>query len=369
MKIAILGTRGIPNNYGGFEQCAEYLSVGLTKKGHKVTVYSPDFHPYKDDEYKGVKIIRKSSPQQYLGSSVSNFLYDYYCFKDAAKKDFDIILELGLITASLSIIFINHRNKIVATNIDGLEWKRLKWSGFVQKITKALEKYGIKHSDYLIADNIGIQEYIRQEYGRNSKYISYGAVENLTPNPNCLSFYEIIQKEYLLTIARLEPENNLEIMFDGYIKSNCTIPYIIVGNHLTEYGDFLKDKYRNTGIKFLGGIYNKVDLDNLRHYSKFYLHGHSVGGTNPALLEAMAASCFIIAHNNQFNKSVLEDNSFYFDDANTLTNLLNNNALLEKKNQYTSNNLNKIKKVYAWENIVNQYESYFKTILDSQKRR
>ena len=128
MKIAILGTRGIPNNYGGFEQCAEYLSVGLIEKGHKVTIYSPVFHPYKEANYKGVKIIRKASPQHIFGQSASNFIYDYLCLKDAVKQDFDIILELGLITSSLSIIFCRKRGKVIVTNLDGLEWKRPKWN-------------------------------------------------------------------------------------------------------------------------------------------------------------------------------------------------------------------------------------------------
>ena len=94
MNIAILGTRGIPNNYGGFEQCAEYLSLGLVKKGHNVTVYSPNFHPYKKSEYKGVKIIRKKSPRKIFGNSASNFIYDFFCLKDAVRRDFDIILEV-----------------------------------------------------------------------------------------------------------------------------------------------------------------------------------------------------------------------------------------------------------------------------------
>ena len=106
MKIAILGTRGIPNNYGGFEQCAEYLSVGLVAKGHDVSIYNPNFHSYKESSFKLLKIIRKESPQQIFGHSISNFIYDYFCLKDAVKKDFDIILELGLITSSLSIIFL-----------------------------------------------------------------------------------------------------------------------------------------------------------------------------------------------------------------------------------------------------------------------
>ena len=366
MKIAILGTRGIPNNYGGFEQCAEYLSIGLIEKGHHVTVYSPDLHPYKEETYKGIQIIRKPNLQSLFGSSASSFIYDYLCFKDAVGKDFDIILELGLITSALSIIFCNHKNKVIVTNLDGLEWKRLKWNNLIQKITKKLEKYGVKYSDYLIADNVGIQEYILDEYNRNSEFISYGATNFVSPSPNCLKEYGIVPNNYLLSVARLEPENNLEIMFDGYITSKVKNPYFVVGNHLTEYGDFLKDKYRNTGIIFLGGIFNKIDLDNIRYYSIFYLHGHSVGGTNPALLEAMATNTFILAHDNIFNKSVVKQNAYYFKNANALSTLIKDKEILKDKLEFAKNNLNRIEEFYSWSSVVNQYESYFKRILDNK---
>ena len=364
MKIAILGTRGIPNNYGGFEQCAEYLSVGLVEKGHEITIYSPTFHPYKEEYYKGVKIIRKSSPQNLFGNSASNFVYDYLCFKDAVKKDFDIILELGLITSSVSIIFCRHRGKVIATNLDGLEWKRSKWNKLVQKVTKTLERFGVKYSDYLIADNIGIQQYIKDEYSRESEFIAYGSVDIKDPNSSCLESYGIKGK-YLLSIARLEPENNLEMMFDAYTQSNIKLPYYVVGNHLTSYGDFLKDKYRNKNIIFLGGIFNKMDLDNIRFYSTYYLHGHSVGGTNPALLEAMAAKTLIIAHDNKFNKSIIEDNAYYFSSSEELVKLLKDNSLESNKVNFVSTNLDKINKVYRWSVVVDQYEDYFNRILSN----
>jgi len=364
MKIAILGTRGIPNNYGGFEQCAEYLSIGLIKKGHQVTVYSPDFHPYKKETYKGIRIIRKASPESFFGNSAANFIYDFLCFKDAVRKDFDIILELGLITSALSIIFCNHKKKLIVTNLDGLEWKRSKWNNLVQKITKTLESYGIKYSDYLIADNVGIQDYILNEYNRSSEFIPYGSVDIRIPDSNDLKNFGLVADNYLLSIARLEPENNLEMMFDGYITSQIKTPYFVIGNHLTEYGDFLKDKYRNTGIIFLGGIFNKDHLDNIRYFSSFYLHGHSVGGTNPALLEAMAAKTFILAHDNKFNKSVLNQNAHYFNSPNALASLLNNKYILKNKIEFSKNNIIRIDKVYSWPIVVDQYESYFKRILD-----
>ena len=109
-----------------------------------------------------------------------------------------------------------HRGKVIATNIDGLEWKRSKWNKIVQKITKRLEKYGVKYSDYLIADNIGIQEYLNDEYSRESEFIAYGAVDIKQPNADCLLEYGLTKNEYLLSIARLEPENNLEIQIIQY---------------------------------------------------------------------------------------------------------------------------------------------------------
>ena len=363
MKIAILGTRGIPNNYGGFEQCAEHLSVGLVAKGHNVSVYNPNFHPYQERSFKGVKIIKKESPRQIFGNSISNFIYDYLCLKDAIKKDFDIILELGLITSSLSIIFCRHKGKIIVTNLDGMEWKRSKWNKIVQKVTKTLERYGVMFSDYLIADNIGIQKYILEEYSRKAEMISYGAEMIKKPNAECLKKYGLEKNNYFLSIARVEPENNLEMMFNAYTKSKTQTPYILIGNHLTPYGNFLKEKYRGSGILFLGGIFNKDHLDNIRFYSKYYLHGHSVGGTNPSLLEAMEAKTFNLSHNNLFNKSVTENNAFYFSNSDELASLLKNKALLDHKESFVLNNSKKIDAFYRWEVVINKYEAYFKRIL------
>ena len=366
MKIAILGTRGIPNNYGGFEQCAEFLSIGLVNKGHSVTVYSPSFHPVNENSYMGVDIIKKSSPQNILGNSGANFIYDYLCLKDATKKDFDIILQLGLITSSLSIIFCRHRGKIIATNIDGLEWKRSKWNKLIQSLTRLLEKYGVKYSDYLIADNLAIQDYLFNEYNVESKLIEYGAVSVNKPDLSCLQKYNMYKAKYIVTIARLEPENNLEMMCDGYIISKINMPYYIIGNHLTDYGDFLKDKYRDSGIKFLGGIYDKKCLDTIRYYSYCYLHGHSVGGTNPALLEAMAAKALIIAHNNKFNKSVINDDAFYFNSAEEVAKILKRKSLLFNKNKFIDNNCKKVEQLYNWRVIVEKYEKYFLDILNKK---
>ena len=367
MKIAILGTRGIPNNYGGFEQCAESLSLGLVKKGHEVTVYNPDFHPFKDNNYLGVKIKHIYSPQNYLGSAASNFIFDFLCLRDAVKSSFDIILELGLITAAPSIILCNKKKSIIVTNLDGLEWKRAKWSPLVRKITRNLEKFGVSNSDFLVADNIAIQKYIKEEYNRESEFIAYGTERVLELQRLDIEKYLKKEDDFILTIARLEPENNLELMCDAYITSTNNLPYYIIGNHDTQYGAFLKKKYKNTGVYFLGAIFNKKELDTFRFYASYYLHGHSVGGTNPALIEAMAAQAFIIIHDNPFNKSVINNQTYSFQSVNDLVKLLDDSNILNSREVFVKANINIINKKYRWDLIVNKYEKYFLEILNYKK--
>ena len=206
MKIAILGTRGIPNNYGGFEQCAESLSVGLVKKGYDVTVYNPIFHPFKETDYNGVKIQSIYSPQNYLGASASNFVFDFLCLRHAVSNKFDIILELGLITAAPAIILCNKRSSLIVTNLDGLEWKRAKWSPVIRTITKQLEKFGVKNSNYIVSDNIAIQEYVKHRYNKESEFIAYGAEQVFSLKLEKITKYLLEDSPFILTIARLEPE-------------------------------------------------------------------------------------------------------------------------------------------------------------------
>ena len=312
MKIAILGTRGIPNNYGGFEQFAEYLGNGLVQLGHDVTVYNPSTHPYKDKEYKGIKIISKFSPEDKIGS-LANFYYDWICSSDASKRDFDIVYHAGYQSAALAIKFFAFKSKSVwLTNMDGIEWKRDKWSQPIKWLTKKMEKIAIKNSDYLISDNIGIQKYYEDIHNAKSFFLAYGANVPEQISSYVLGLYNINEYDYSLIISRLEPENSVEIIIEGYIKSESNKKLIVVGNHQTKYGGYLKNKFSHCRIiEFVGGIYNKEHLDGLRKYAKFYFHGHTVGGTNPSLLEAMAVGANIIAHDNLFNKSVLKGCAFF----------------------------------------------------------
>ena len=356
MKIAILGTRGIPNNYGGFEQFAEYLSVNLVKLGYYVTVYCPLSHPYKSNNYKGVERKMKYCPEKTVGSA-AHFIYDFICLKDAIRCNYDVIFEFGYQSASISYLFLNFRNSIVITNMDGLEWKRSKWSPLVKKLTKWFERIAVNRSTFLISDNKGIEEYILKKYEKKSFMIPYPATLVNNIDDSILSLYNLTQNNYLLTIARLEPENNLELILDAYLSSSIDEPYVLIGNFKTKYGDFLKSKYKSSNIHFLGSIYKKEHLDSLRYNAKCYIHGHSVGGTNPALLEAMAAGAFIFAHKNIFNEDVLGKEAYFFETVEELKEMLVNfHELSLKKPIMLKSNKEKISKIFSLDTIIKQYD-------------
>lgn len=376
MKIAFISTRGIPNNYGGFEQFAEYISVGLAERGHEVVVYSPHFHPYKGDSYKGVRIKHIYSPETWMGSSVGSFFYDFSSLKDALKKEkFDIIYEAGYTSIVPAYIWFNVKNikrPVFTTNMDGLEYKRTKFNKWVQKFIFWEERTAVKHSHYLIADNMGIHDYYKEKYGKESKFLAYGADIHNNYNEEYLKEFGLNANNYYLLVARLEPENNIEMAIEGYLASNENgiRPLVIVGKTNTPHGKYLFAKYGNEkSIRFLGGIYDFNKLNSVRHFSFAYFHGHSVGGTNPSLLEAMASDCFVLANDNIFNKAVLGKNALYYKDNNEVRELLNDiNMLAEKyKDTFISNNIEVIKKDYSWNKLVDEHEKYFLSLLEENK--
>lgn len=361
MKIAIIGTRGIPNHYGGFEQFAEFLSVGLVEKGHEIFVYNSHSHPFQENKFKRVHIIHCKDPEDKLGT-FGQFIYDFNCIMDARKKNFEIILQLGYTSSSVwSRLF--PKKSILVTNMDGLEWKRTKYSNLVKKFLIYAERLAVKHSDYLISDSIGIQFYLLEKYKKNSNYIPYGAHIFEKPDSHALLNYKLTEFNYDLLIARLEPENNIETILNGVTRSECSRPFLVIGKHKTKYGEYLKNKFNSEKILFLGGIYNQNMLNNLRYFSNLYFHGHTVGGTNPSLLEAMASSALICAHENVFNKTILGKDALYFTSADDIRKILNE-TIKKDFPHFINHNQNKIKEIYSWDKIILQYESFFQEILE-----
>ena len=366
MKIALLGTKGIPNNYGGFEQFAEYLSVRLAARGHDVTVYNPSFHPYQEETFKGVRIKKIYSPEKWIGGA-ANFVYDHLSLKHALKQDFDIIYEAGYHSVAASYKILNVRNikrPVILTNMDGLEGKRSKWNPWVRKLILKLETIAVHHSPYLISDNPGIRQYYLDRFQRDSFFVPYGADPVYDFDKEKLVKYHVAPGNYFMLIARMEPENNIELILESYADTRHPSPFLVIGSHHNKFGRRMFKKFSRR-VQFVGGVYDKRDLDALRHFSKAYFHGHSVGGTNPSLLEAMSCRSFILAHDNPFNKGVLGADAIYFSDQKELTTHFNSmeDLISQKSRAFKNDNFEKIIQYYDWEGITRQHEDLFGSLL------
>lgn len=371
MKIAIIGTRGIPANYGGFETFAQELSTRLIDK-EEIIVYCPSNTKDKQPNFKGVilkylPVSKDDNPMKYYLASVSQ----------AIKDKVDIILTCGQGGYAYIPHLWRRKRPIFITNTDGIEHRRTKWNKFVRFGVRMLGEFtSVLLSDYLVADSKGICSYLKKEY----KYlplekiytIEYGA-ENIYP---CSKYEELLQEfnlqpnNYFLVVSRLEPENNVSMIIDGYRKSNTSKPLIVVGN--LKDTDFVKNLQKNaTGanIRFIGGIYNPDKLKALRLYSSAYLHGHSVGGTNPSLLEALGAGNIVIGHDNPFNREVTDNKMLYFSNPEECASAINSvdNLSIEEQVRLSQISHERIKNYYNWDRIASEYLNMFKECLPKSK--
>jgi glycosyltransferase involved in cell wall biosynthesis len=353
MRVAIIGSHGMPANYGGYETFAQELSVRLVKMGMQVVVYC-DYSENRSGFYEGVILkyiscTKTSNPLKYYHNSVR-----------LAEKDSDIVLICGAAGALFIYSKLFHRNVCYLTNMDGIEYLRTKWSLPKRVFVRFCIWTSVYLSDYVIADSKSIREFLLKNYFIKDKriiQIEYGADINEKPDLSILEEYNLKQNGYYLVVSRLEPENNVECIIRGYIKSEIQQPLIVVGNLLeTKYVKALL-QYRSEKIRFLGGVYDKSKLEALRYGCKAYLHGHSVGGTNPSLLEALGSANIIIAHDNVFNREVTDNKMFYFKTPEECSECfikveaLNDDAITN----YKKLAIRRIIDFYNWERVAQDY--------------
>jgi glycosyltransferase involved in cell wall biosynthesis len=296
-----------------------------------------------------------------MAGEAGEFIYDLNCIRDTRKRDFDIILQLGY-TSNAIWWWIYPPKAIITTNMDGFEWQRTRRPKLVRNYIRYAESIAARKSNYLIADSIGIRNYLSEEYKKDSIYIPYGAIPFENPDASILSNYNLRPYEYDMLIARIFPENNIETILDGVLKANLKRDFLVIGGMETNHGKYLRQKFgKYDQIRFLGGVYDINVLNNLRQYSNIYFHGHTVGGTNPSLLEAMASNTLICAHKNIYNSAILGKDAFYFENSDEIAQYL----IDLKKNDYTnlvSRNMDKIRNIYSWDIIIDQYLKHFQEI-------
>jgi glycosyltransferase involved in cell wall biosynthesis len=355
IKIGIIGTRGIPNRYGGFEQLAQYLSVGLVQKGHTVVVYNGHDHPYQQKSYEGVQLVHCHNPEGRLGTA-GQFIYDLNCIRHARRQGFDVLLFLGY-TSSSVWGWLYPRRTVVVSNMDGLEWRRSKYGPWVRRFLRYAEKLAVRYSQYLIADSPAIQQYLQERYGKASTYIAYGA-EIVTEGDDALLVQHGLRPQhYCMLMARMEPENNVAMVLEGFAATDTPHRLVVVGNMQNRYGQGLLRRFgQDKRIVFTGAVFDTRQLQALKQQALLYFHGHSAGGTNPSLLEAMASQVPIAAHDNVFNRAVLEADAFYFAHAADVGRLVQSLAQRPSTTDMVQRNFDKIQQQYNWPLIIDQYE-------------
>lgn len=354
LNIGILGTRGIPNHYGGFEQVAAYLSSGLVEKGHKVSVYCPHDHPYHEDTWEGVNLLRCYNPPGTAGQ----FVYDLECLLDARKRSFDVLLLLGY-TSSSVWGRLYPKGPVIINNMDGLEWKRTKYSRPVRAFLRYAERLAVRYSDHYIADSLPVRDYLQWQYGIKSRYIPYGAEVFTHKDESYLWDWGLTPGNYSLLMARMEPENNLEMVLEGFRQARTDQRLLVVGDTSNGYGTSLVRHFGETrGVIFAGPQFDQTCLHSLKAYARYYFHGHSVGGTNPSLLEAMASRALIAAHDNPFNKAILGRDAFYFSDPAGVARIIERSPALLAETDMVETNFKKIGASYNWERITAEYEQF-----------
>lgn len=355
-KVAIIGSVGIPAKYGGFETLVEYLSIYLSSKLDLTVYCSGNAYPQKLKIYNNTRL-------RYIPFRANGFQsipYDIFSILHSIIFS-DTLLILGVSGCCiLPLVRLVTKKKIII-NIDGIEWRRNKWNFFIKKYLKYSEKLAIKYADYIVADNIEIQNYIKQVYFKDSELITYGADHAYSKKMNTVTLerYPFLKQNYAFKICRIEPENNIDIILESFI-TNDSLQLVIIGNwNFSKYGINLRNKYSTYhNIYLIDPIYDQNILNQIRSNCFIYIHGHSAGGTNPSLVEAMILKLPIIAFDCSFNRATTNNNSMYFENSLDLKNKLKNinsiklKEISEQMHNYAYQN-------YRWELIASKYKDLF----------
>lgn len=352
-NIAILGTVGVPANYGGFETLAEnlvkYHDAALLKSA--LTVYcSSKSYPSKKATYLSARV--KYLPLNANGAQ--SILYDIWSLLSAVWQRNDVILLLG-VSGAIALPFVRLLSSArIVTNIDGIEWRREKWQGLAKRFLRFSEKIAVHFSHELIADNGAIAEYVQQAYRANAHVIAYGG--DHAKGVDAVPVDELaLPEKYSFSVCRIEPENNVHLVLEAFsaLKSHALV---MVGNwHNSDYGRTLRNKYAACSNLFLlDPIYDLGKLKTLRSQATHYVHGHSAGGTNPSLVEAMHFGKPVLAFDCNFNRSTTEDLAFFFKTSAVLVHLMQ--AMDESDAERVGRNMLEIaQRRYTWHIVAQQY--------------
>ena len=303
-----MGTRGVPARYGGFETAVEEVGRRLVDFGHDVVVYCREPGP---SDHLGMHRVEVRSVKKKVLETLSSTAH---ATAHAVRHRPDVVLLFNAANAPL-LPPLRAARLPVATHVDGLEWQRAKWSGAGRRYYRSAEALAVRWSDALIADATGIADYYRAEFGVDTEQIAYGSQLLLDPGAGKLATLDLAPRGYHLVVARFEPENHVEEIVAGYRRSSAGQPLVVIGS--APYADRYTERIRaaagdDARIRLAGAVWDQELLDQLYGNAVTYLHGHSVGGTNPSLLRAIGAGAATLAYDVVFNREVLDDAGRFF---------------------------------------------------------
>ena len=367
LRIAIIGSRGYPYVYSGYETLVKELSERLVKSGNEVTVFCHrKLFNKKPKKVNGVHLVYTPSVRSKAFSQLYNsfFSFIHVCFSNN-----DVVLVVNSANGPFGILTKIFRKK-TCINVDGLEWLRPKWKGLGSLYFRVASKLATLFFDEIITDSTEMNKVYQDKFGKNSTVIAYGSTMKSNNKSKILEKLSLKKKDYYLIVGRLIPDNNSKLIIEGFLKSKSEKSIVIVGD--VPYNDDYANKIKlisSNKVVFTGYVNNQVDLTVLYESCYGYIHGHEFGGTNPTMINALDLNCQILALNTVFNREMLYNKkSILFNkNENSISNKINefentHNNLVQQNNNY------KLPKKYDWNFISNQYLELFYSLTNCQNK-
>ena len=354
LSIAMIGTRGVPARYGGFETAVEEIGTRLAERGHTIVVYCRN-SGQNTKEYQGMHLVNLPALRR---RSLETLSHTALSVAHAAIRRPDMAFVFNAANAPFLPV-LRARRIPVAVHVDGVEWQRAKWQGAGRRYYRWAERACARSGLDLIADSRGIRDHLLRAYNVESHFIPYGA-PILSVGSSRLGELGLETRRFHLVVARFEPENHVLEIVRGYVASSAVHPLIVVGGaaYGADYSELVRKAAEDDPrVRFLGGLFDQDLLDQLYGNAASYLHGHSVGGTNPSLLRALGAGATSIAFDVSFNREVAGDDGEYFTTPEELGPLLHLSESDQEAWQERGMRLrDRMLRLYRWDQVADGYE-------------
>ena len=320
LRIAMIGTRGAPARYGGFESAVEEIGARLADRGHDVVVYCRN-EGQTLAEHRGMRLVNLPAVRERHVETLSHAAISTAHAIVRARPDVAFMFNAA---NAPYLRPLRLAGIPVAVNLDGFESLRAKWSGAGASYFRWAERVSVRQASAVIADSTVMRDHVLQAFGREAEYIAYGA-EVIHPGVERLATLDLAPDAYHLVVARFEPENQVREIVAGFVRSAAVMPLAVVGSapYAQEYSDSVRRAAEGDArVRLVGAVWDQLLLDELYGGARSYVHGHTVGGTNPSLLRAMGAGAPVVAHDNPFNREVAGPSATFFADSAALGDLL-----------------------------------------------